>query len=81
MNTKSITSVAALFTAAVTMNLSALAGPGQQTQQQFRKVVKEKKTVIATYKEWKAPVAEKSPEKARPMGSLAVAARGNAYGF
>jgi hypothetical protein len=80
MNTKSITSVAALLVAAITLNLSALAGPGPQTQPQLRKVVKEKKAVVATYKEWKAPIAEKSAAKPR-TGSLAVAARGNAFGF
>jgi hypothetical protein len=82
MNTKSVSSVAALLGAAVALNLSAFAGPGPQDPPQTRKINKEKKVAVTTtYKEWKAPVAEKSTKQLRPIGSYAVAARGSVYGF
>ena len=81
MKTKSITSFAALLGAALALNLSAVAGPGPHDPPVSRKARTEKKVAVTTYKEWKAPIAERTAAKSRPMGSLAVAARGNAYGF
>jgi len=48
MKTKSITSIAALLGVAVTLNLSAIAGPGMQQLPSWRRDSSEQKTLCVT---------------------------------
>ncbi len=60
MKTQSIKSTATLLGVAAVLNMSALAGPGPQTQYQTRKVTEPKTATIALYQVPKSPATGKS---------------------